>query len=100
VIQTCKKKRRSVGSARSRSLGVEFDLHVLVICRYRCQSEGIVLVCLGTTTSSSDYRIENLASIFLLVGEKVRSVSAQLERSVLIIDHLKVAAAGAVISLP
>jgi hypothetical protein len=41
-----------------------------------------------------------LASIFLLVGEKVRSVSAQLERSVLIIDHLKVAAAGAVISLP
>ena len=83
-----------------RSQGVEFDLHVLVICGYRCQSEGFVLVCLGTTISSSDHRIENLASIFLLMGEKVRTVPAQLDRSVLIIDHLKVAAAGAVISVP
>lgn len=57
-------------------------------------------MCLGTTTSSSDHRIENLASIFLLMGEKVRSVPAQLDWSVLIIDHLKVAAAGAVISVP
>lgn len=59
-----------------------------------------MLVCLTTTTSSSDHRIENLASIFLLIGEKVRSVPAQLHRSVLIIYHLKVAAAGAVISVP
>jgi hypothetical protein len=59
-----------------------------------------VLVCLGTTTSSSDHRIKNLASIFLLMGEKVCSMPAQLERSVLIIDHLKVTAAGAVISVP
>jgi len=70
-------KRIDLGSAQVRSHGVEFDLLVLVIGGYRCQSEGFMIVCLlGSTNFSSNHRIEKLTAIFLLVGEKVHWLPA------------------------